>query len=294
MNTLIPLLFIAASCMSVMVHAQQNSPSPAKDCGCAYKPLCHYDITRSYAGKVYKGIRNDDESISYYHCENGVLTAKWTWKVWNDMNEEYDYYNYTRILLKENARPGEVWTEHAPDGRYYDRYVVKKHTSYTVYGQTYKDVIQVRQLDKQYPWKTDKELVDYYEALGSTTQIFRFGWEALYVTDFYYARGQGQIHSEKITKQFIKEVTAKVLGPQKEYNRNSEADLRQYLAAHNWIEPWSFGKGQAVEFTTSSLMLGPTNLGRYEIRGSEILVGGEGIFIMVTNDLGRMNYFTLK
>jgi len=278
----------------ITISTQTQGQTAIKDCGCAYKPLCNYDMTKSYAGKVYKGIRNDDESISYYHCENGILTAKWTWKRYNDFTDENEYFNYTRILLKESAKPGEVWTEHGPDGRYYDRFIVKKHASFTVNGQVYKDVIQVRQLDKHYPWKTEKEIVDYYENLGSSIEYFKFGWEALYVTDFYYARGQGQVFSNKITKEFIKELRAKFYGPAKEYNINLPADIREYLAAHDWIEPWSMNKGGAVNFTKTNLWLGTENLGSYDIKGTNILVNGEVIFHIITTGLNEGYLLNLK
>ena len=293
MKFLKPFLLFLFILFHLNLLAQKSTANADKNCGCNYFPLCNYDLTKSYAGVIYKGIRYDDESITYYHCENGILTAKWQWVHYNSMKDEYDNYNYTRILLKENAKVGEPWTNRASDGRFYTRYIVKRHSSFTVDGETYNDVIQVRQLDKQYDWKTDKEIVDYYEKSGTATEIFAFGWQALYATDYYYARGKGEILRQKITDEFIDETKAKVLGPPKQYNLEKVSDIKEYLMAHEWFEPWGTGRNTTV-FLNTYVKLGNEVLGNYHIENMKIIVDGMVIFNIITDGIDKKHLFNLQ
>lgn len=66
----------AATNNSVSSNSPGNS-SNAKDDDCrnCYWDICHYDVVKSFGGKLYKGI-NFDNGTFYYNCENGIVLQK--------------------------------------------------------------------------------------------------------------------------------------------------------------------------------------------------------------------------
>lgn len=47
----------------------------ADDCKNCYWDICHYDVVKSFEGKLYKGI-NKDNGTFYYNCEGGIVVQK--------------------------------------------------------------------------------------------------------------------------------------------------------------------------------------------------------------------------
>lgn len=198
------MVFLAAYFQTIA----QNTNSNKGNCGCNYMPLCNYDLTRSYGGKVYKGIRNDDESINYYNCENGILTRKFSVTIYHTSHDEYYTYNFTRILLKENEKPGVVWMEDARniDGRVYRRYILSKHAELVIQGKLYKDVIIVRQIAQRGSDFADGEeatlkIINQYGTVYSDR--FYYGGKRLEVYDNYYVRNVGNVYGENKTEYYI-------------------------------------------------------------------------------------------
>ncbi len=200
----IPLIMLFA----VVQVTAQNATSNKGNCGCNYMPLCDYDLTRSYGGKVYKGIRNDDETVNYYHCENGILTRKFSVTIYHGFSDEYFTYHFTRILLKENEKPGVMWMEDARniDGRVYRRYILSKHAEYVIEGKLYKDVIIVRQIAQRGSDYTDgyEKMLKTINEFGTTySDRYYSGGNRLEVYDNYYVRNVGNVFSENKTEYFI-------------------------------------------------------------------------------------------
>ncbi len=245
MNQLIFLVLTGIFVPVVSGFTQTAQPAQGT-CGCNYMPLCNVDLQKSYAGKVYKGVRFDDESVTYFNCDNGVLTAKWSVREYDDYNEVYNTLNYTRILLKEKEKEGVMWTESAPDGKFYTRYVVGRHASLPVGQTTYTDVIQVRQLVKGRNWRTEKDIYDYYEHNGYFAAKTYHVEPSVTVTDFYYARGKGEVKRESITGQYLKELSQKHSGKPLEVKRQMDPEhekrMRAMLMSAKWQSTdWKFG-----------------------------------------------------
>lgn len=131
-----------------------------KNCfDCDYFPMCTYDVTKSYNGRIFRGIRSDDNSITYYYCNNGELIKRWDYTkkitrkefsegTWDDYITTYeDYENKTASLtiLKANAAIGTSWTEQiSDDGPEYVFIIDAKGIKFTYDGKMYNDVIKVR------------------------------------------------------------------------------------------------------------------------------------------------------
>jgi hypothetical protein len=137
----------------------QSKSTNKKDClECEYFPLCKFDVTKSFGGNIYKGLREEDGTIKYYYCDNGVVTMKWETIYTSPAGTatDYDpisntstviYYQgekkyelHTRVFLKFNAPEGSSWES---DGIRFS--LVKKDTSITIDGKLYNHVIVVRE-----------------------------------------------------------------------------------------------------------------------------------------------------
>ncbi len=126
---------------------------------CDYFPLCKYDVTKSYEGKVFRGIRHEDNSIEYYYCENGELTKRWEYSskitrqqfiegTWDDFVLTYDdYVNKTAsmVILKSNVSVGTTWAGQVSEGgSQYIFTLSAKGIKVNHEGKTYNDVIKVK------------------------------------------------------------------------------------------------------------------------------------------------------
>lgn len=137
----------------------QKNNGNKKDCfDCDYFPMCTYDLTKSYGGRIFHGIREDDNSIEYYYCSNGELIKRWDYTkkvtrkeftagLWDDYITTYeDYENKTASLtiLKSNVPVGTTWTESISDGgSQYIFTLEAKGIKLIDDGKTYNDVIKV-------------------------------------------------------------------------------------------------------------------------------------------------------
>lgn len=211
-------IFTFLMVLAIMPGFSQNNPANKGNCGCNYMPLCNYDLTKSYSGKVYKGIRGDDESVNYYNCDNGILTRKFSATIYHGSQDEYYTYNFTRILLKENEKPGVMWMEDARniDGRVYRRYIVSKNDEYFIQGKLYKDVIIVRQIAQRGSDYEDGEeaMLRIINQYGTTySDRFYFGGKRLEVHDNYYVKNVGMVYGENKTDYFIDSLNKKYNKP---------------------------------------------------------------------------------
>ncbi len=193
------------------------------NCGCSYQPLCNYDITRSYGGKIYKGIRNDDESVTYYNCENGIITKKWSISRYHDFHDEYYTYHFTRILLKENEKPGVPWVENAMDGRVYKRFITAKNVEFTMGDKVYKNVIVVREIGQVASdiRNGEKETIQTIAEYGNIySDKYYSSVSRLFVYDNYYAKDVGPITSIEKTEEYIDSLKKKYLSVASKTNRS--------------------------------------------------------------------------
>lgn len=142
------------------ISAQKPSTGSAqqaagkKDCGdCEYFPLCNYDGTRSFQGKVFRKIDYDDGPV-YYNCENGVVTKKW-----ENISVDADGYKQSEgylsmVILKSNAPAGTKWSEKFTSTGLlfnstvsHDFEIISKGDSYKIDGRQYSDVIVVKETE---------------------------------------------------------------------------------------------------------------------------------------------------
>ena len=155
---------------TAVTNAAQSKTTNKKDCfDCDYFPLCNYDVKKTFGGgHVYRGIRESDQSIIYYNCENGIVTRKWV----TSSNPQYStvdydpftktetviyyegqpvYTTHTEIILNSNVPKGKSWNGE----RLHTYYTIeKKDTSVVFDGIKYNNVIVVHSDLYQY--------VDFY------------------------------------------------------------------------------------------------------------------------------------
>lgn len=163
------LIVIVAISLTNIAYAQtiksKTTQSPTKsiqNCGCDYMPLCNPFSEKIFDGKLYKGIKNNDGSIVYWNCENGVLTKKWysnievfSHRLWEwrfEINDyvqvPVDYYKdetilNTLVVLKTNVPKGTSWS--TPGSSLVFK-IADKGIKYNYNSQEYTDVIKVQVL----------------------------------------------------------------------------------------------------------------------------------------------------
>jgi hypothetical protein len=145
---------------------------------CDYFPLCKYDVTKSYGGKEFRGIRHEDNSIEYYYCEDGVLTKRWEYSskitrqefiqgTWDDYVRTYeDYVNKTAsmVILKSNVPIGTTWAgQISEEGSQYVFTMNAKGIKVNHNGNTNNDVIKVKAQAKGNP---DADYFYYANGVG--------------------------------------------------------------------------------------------------------------------------------
>ena len=152
-----------------------------KDCfDCDYFPMCTYDLTKSYGGRIFHGIRNDDNSVDYYYCNNGEVIKRWDyteavtrttvtsgqWDDWITTWKDYENKTASLTILRSNVPVGTTWTESISDeGFPYTFTLVAKGIKLIHEDKTYSDVIKVRLRDDYYYYAKNagyvgKNLVD--------------------------------------------------------------------------------------------------------------------------------------
>lgn len=138
--------------------AQTKTNTKKTCCECEYFVMCKYDVTKSFGGDIYKGLRNDDGSITYYNCDNGEVSMKWetiytppiqsasdydpisntTTTIYYRDNQQYQLN--TRVFIKCNISEGTAWLS---DGT---RFILEKSdTAITIDGTKYEHVMVVRE-----------------------------------------------------------------------------------------------------------------------------------------------------
>ena len=177
----------------------KNQPAKKSNCfDCEYFPLCEYDVTISYRGKIYRGLRQDDNSVKYYYCENGVVTKKWETietvvkgDAFNGFYDDEVKKAHTMIILKSNTTIGTNWTQNDAGFEYKYR-IAEKGITVNHEGQVYKDVLKVRVIKQ-----VDAEMKAKAEILQGLVSIKE---EAYY---HYYAKNLGYIKSDDIYDELV-------------------------------------------------------------------------------------------
>lgn len=182
-----------------------NKITKKGDCfDCDYFPFCVFDETKSYGGKIYHGIRGDDEAITYYNCDNGVVTTKWEsvtavvkGDAFNGFYDDEETKLHTMTVLKSNVSAGTEWVQ-KDDGYDNTFKMLEKGLKLTHDGKVYNDVIKIRLIKL-----LSKEMNDKVTFLGNLVQPKE---EAFY---FYYGKNIGLIKYEDVYKELVEAGTIK-------------------------------------------------------------------------------------
>lgn len=106
-------LFFTTSFILTNDTAFAQTTKVDKNCGCDYMPLCSYTTKKTFEGKTYYGINGSEKSGTYYNCENGIITKRWTieeevyvgrkWEYRADINRDgyVDYYDTEKKILQK-------------------------------------------------------------------------------------------------------------------------------------------------------------------------------------------------
>lgn len=163
--------------------AKSGSPKTVnnKCCECDYLSLCGFSGTRPFDGITYKVLTNNDGSITYYNCDNGVFTMKWETVYTPDVKTATDYDPisntetiiyfhegqkvrlHTKVFLKCYEPKGTEWTS---DGTRF--YIEKKDTAITFNGVKYKQVMVVREGDSY---------IYYAKGIGKVTEVSNIDYQ---------------------------------------------------------------------------------------------------------------------
>ena len=154
------------------VANSNTSTANTDDCKTCYYNLCKYDVTKTFQGVLYKGI-NWDQGTYYYNCDNGVVTRKIITVNGNGVITGIS----TDTLIMSNVPEGTTWhVTKATDGSSFNGFtLVAKNLSVNVNNKQYSDVI----------------IVNY----RNYTSFLANGGAS---TNYYYARGAGNIKTEQI------------------------------------------------------------------------------------------------
>ena len=155
----ISLYYTKAKKSAPSVDKTINATATNKGCfDCDYFPLCKYDVVKSYQGKIFRGIRNANNSIEYYFCDNGELIKRWDYTnvvkkqeliqgTWDDYIRTYDdYENNTAslVIMKSNVPIGTNWTGRVSEnGSTYTFTLEAKGIKLIHDGKTYSDVLRI-------------------------------------------------------------------------------------------------------------------------------------------------------
>lgn len=174
--------------------------SAQTDCkSCLYFPLCNYDVTKSFQGIVWKGIRYDDNTIEYYYCNNGVLQKK---VEQFDSRDESSLGFETVTILKYNEPKGTVWKEQKDitvTRNFYTHAIADKALTITIDGNIYKDVIKVYS-------KKMTSFIMLGDIFTSNEALYKdkYSEPTLQASEYlYYAKGAGLVKTEETAEQFV-------------------------------------------------------------------------------------------
>lgn len=152
--------------------ANSSAQTGDDDCRTCYFNLCKYDLTRSFQGVIYKGIRYD-QGTYYYNCDNGVVTRKVISVNGNGVTTNIT----TDTLIMSNVPEGTRWG--VSNGL-----ITSSYSAYTLVAKN----VSVNVNNKEY---TDVIIVNFRQYQNT---IIKEG----YSTNFYYARGVGNIKTEEL------------------------------------------------------------------------------------------------
>ncbi len=205
-----------------------NQAAKKSNCfDCDYFPLCDYDVTISYGGKLFKGIRQDDNSVKYYYCENGVVTKKWETietvvkgDAFSGFYDDEVKKAHTMIILKSNATIGTNWIQNDAGFEYKYR-IAEKGITVNHEGLVYKDVIKVR-LIKQ----VDVEMKGKAEMLQGLITINEEAYYHYYAKDLGYIKSD-DIYDELVASGEIKPFNTNATNPLINFFLKGEGELRE-------------------------------------------------------------------
>jgi hypothetical protein len=206
-ENLIALIYIKPQSTNAVSNKIQTTNSNSSS-GCDYFPLNNYDETISYGGKKYFGFRQDDNSVTYYNCENGIVTKKWETTETVIKGDAFDgYYDdyvkkaHTLLILKSNS-PTETSWKQIDAGFEYNFKLVEKGITLTYEGKEYVDVLKVKMVKL-----VTKEMKDKAAMLQGFVNIKE---EAYF---YYYAKKVGYIKSDDIYQALVTSGEIKPLSP---------------------------------------------------------------------------------
>ncbi len=141
-----------------------------KDCGdCEYFPICDYDGTKSFQGKIFRKLEYD-EGIVYYNCDNGVVAKKWEIILTSDQGDEISKGFTTMIILKSNVPVGTKWSTEID--KYFNPFSSMKYTytweitakdiNINLNGTDYKNVIVVEEKIGSAYFTGTSNFINYY------------------------------------------------------------------------------------------------------------------------------------
>lgn len=204
-------------------------------------PLCNTVAEKTFDGKLYKGLKNDDGTISYFNCNNGVITKKWystmevfserRWEWRFDIND-YGYVDYyddetilnTLIILKSNAPKGTSWT--AP-GSSYVFTIADKGIKFNHKGREYTDVIKVQVVKGEnvatVNLGSDLNKVSFITDKKITVAVYH-----------YYAKNIGWLYFEDVMEEIRNLENKKnqdIIAEQKAFQKRKEVEGEQKITA---------------------------------------------------------------
>lgn len=249
------VIFVLAFSLIGTVTFSQAKPKVDKNCGCDYFPLCNYDVTKTYdGGKIFRGIRNKDESIVWYNCENGIVTKMWDVKqAVAEMDGDgyyYDTYKTTaheEIILKFNEEKGASWTfDHweSGDGKstIVKYSIADKLNSIELDGKRYTDVIKIRRINCGYGYT--QENVQTFRSSGiKKYQNCVYVDKVLYFSaeDFYYAKNHGLVKSVSFMNDLLqKQNEYEASLPKKIRVTNINDSIYKIITANLWQATYSY------------------------------------------------------
>lgn len=209
-----------------------NGKADSKNCGCDYFPLCKFDKTRSFMGEVWKGLDNNGK-ITYYHCSNGILKAKY---------ELYDNFEgnslgfVTYTALKQNEPKGGSWKETVDiNGAkyFYEHIIIQKNIRIKVDDKEYSDVIKVRRIVNAASL--------FYQGQPQNLMQIEYGHT-------YYVKGVGAFTEKNVLE--IENLKSEVTSKNPVENDNSKHRLFWELTNYKWGSYIFLADGSVRKFSS--------------------------------------------
>lgn len=230
-----------------------TTKSVKKDCGdCAYFPVCNYDVTKTYSGKEYRGIRGKDESIVWYNCDNGTVTEMQEFKrnvvAQDSYGNFYDTYETAKseeVILKSNAAKGDSWkytTWKSGDGVRSTKVIFSiadKLASVDFDGKKYLDIIKVRRLRCNYGNTYEEFLTLKKTAKSNEEFVYVDGVVYFSAEDFYYSKNNGLVKRQDVINEFKEKDKLAAQGFESKKKLTSDALQNHWFASSLIRNEWA-------------------------------------------------------